>query len=651
MFFSYGITIQAQEGIKPLTGNSILINHTQKNTHNAQKTTSSAVFLPFYDDFSYWGPYVDAAKWDMSQSVFVNRSYAIAPPTIGTATFDGLSRFGYPYNIAATSGNPTLSDTLLSIPIRLDYTDATQTVPITPADSVYLSFYYQLAGRGDRPETADALYLFFFAPGDTIDVNPNSNPNYVWSHPGSTLNLPASDTNFHRVMIPIYRSIDDTVYFKDTAAIKTGFRFAFSNLGTQCGAIDHWHIDLVYLNKGRSNTDTLFQDISFVYDEQSLLKNYMQMPYNQFAGASDMKTRISNAFFRNNMQSTVNVTTGYAILDTAGIIINQSKVLGNGSNNVNTYSSGGYCNDDSLVKPALTNSFTYNTVPFNDTTSFLLKFYLKNNLTGDTVHRNDTAYFRQKFHNYYSYDDGTAEAGYFAAFYNGEIAVKYKLNANDTLRAIDIFFDPVDYVNVIQSTNIGLIVWGDNSGHPGSILLADTSVGTLAYSLPAYSKNGYDVFMRYQLSKPVPLFAGTTFYVGTYQQTNVQLGVGLDLNTNTQVNNFYFDGTSWNTSSFKGSLMIHPVFGDSTSTVGIKSYAQEKESINMYPNPATDEIFISSAAKITKIIIADLLGNTLMEEKTNTKKITVSSLPNGLYLLRTFNTKGSSFTQKLIISR
>jgi len=645
LFFYCSFSIQAQEGVKPLGGNSILINYKQKNTHNAQKTTSSAVFLPFYDDFSYWGPYADANKWDMSQSVFVNRGYAIAPPTIGAATFDGLSRFGYPYNIFATSGNPTLSDTLLSVPLRLDYTDATLTVPITPADSIYLSFYYQAKGRGDAPEQNDVLNLFFFAPGDSLDFN---NPFPIWSHQGYNYGLPVNDTNFHRVMIPI----TDTSYFKN------GFRFAFSNLGTRCGAIDHWHIDMVYLNKGRTINDTVYPDLSFVYDEHSLLKNYMQMPYNQFAGLSDMDTVVGATLRNNNNTKTgntwngyVNITTEYKILNSVGSQVAISPTLG--TNNVFNYDSIGYCKDHALVYPSL-GGFTYNNGPFLDTTSFLLKFYLYGAHTKNNIIDNDTAYFRQKFDNYYSYDDGTAEAGYYVGNFGGEIAVKYKTNVADNLRALDIFFDPVDYVNLIQNANIGLMVWGDNGGHPGNILLADTGVGSLAYPYPAYSKNGCDVFQRYQLSKNVPIAAGTTFYVGTYQQTNVPLGIGLDLNNDKHTNNFFFDGTNWNLSSsasiFAGSLMIHPVFGDSLSTVDIQSHKEEKENVSIYPNPATDEVFISSSDKITKIIITDLLGNILMEEKNSFQKISVSSLPTGLYLLRTFNAKGSSSTQKLIIS-
>ena len=643
LLFVACFTVTAQvDLIKPLTGNSTLINHKQIKNSQAQKTTSTASFLPFYDDFSYFGPYPNSLKWDMSQSVFVNHTYPIAPPTIGCATFDGLTRFGYPYNIAATSGS-FLSDTLLSVPLRLDYTDASQAVPITPADSVYLSFYYQLKGRGDRPEQNDALYLYFFGPNDSLDFN---NGNLAWSHQGSNVSLQVSDTNFHRVMIPI----TDTSYFKN------GFRFAFVNWGTQCGAIDHWHIDLVYLNKGRSVADTLFPDVSFVYDNQTLLKDYMQMPHNQFAGAADMKTEIA-ATLRNNKNTKsgstwsgqVNISTEYKILDNTNLQVAISPTVG--TNNFFNYDSIGYCQDVALIKPSLA-GYAYNNGPFSTPTSFDTKFYVKNN-SNDTVHANDTAYFHQDFNNYYSYDDGTAEGGYYVSAYGGHMAVKYKTNVTDTLRAIDIFFDPVIGVNQIQNASLGLIVWSDNGGGiPGTPLLYDSSsvLAATAFPYPQYSKNGYNVFQRYQLSQKVIIPGGTTFYVGTYQITNLQLGIGYDMNTDYHQNVYYFDGTSWNTSSYKGSLMIHPVFGDSLQSVNVNTITKENDKVSIYPNPATDEISIATSVSISKIIITDVLGNTLIEEKNSANKISVSTLPNGLYLLRTFNTKGSGSTQKLIIS-
>ncbi|HWY39127.1 MAG TPA: hypothetical protein VNY73_11245, partial [Bacteroidia bacterium] len=179
LFLTGSFSAWAQgEELRPLGGNSILMYHQQKSTHNdARKAAATATYLPFFDDFSYNGPYADTNRWNMYKSVFVNHTYPIAPPTIGVVTFDGLARNGYPYNIYATTGS-FLSDTLLSVPIRLDFTDATQTVPLSPADSIYLSFYYQAKGRGDVPEPNDVLNLFFFGPNDSLDFN--STP--MWSH-------------------------------------------------------------------------------------------------------------------------------------------------------------------------------------------------------------------------------------------------------------------------------------------------------------------------------------------------------------------------------------------------------------------------------------------------------------------------------------
>ncbi|HWY37691.1 MAG TPA: T9SS type A sorting domain-containing protein, partial [Bacteroidia bacterium] len=288
--------------------------------------------------------------------------------------------------------------------------------------------------------------------------------------------------------------------------------------------------------------------------------------------------------------------------------------------------------------------------PFTGPISYLLKFYLKN-YVNDTLRANDTAYFRQNFQNYYAYDDGTAEGGYYASFFGGQIALKYKLNFADTLRAIDIFFDPVYGVNLIQNENIRLIIWDDNGGLPHDSIFIDKN---LAWPHPCYSTSGYDVFMRYQLSKPVILDSGKIFYIGVNQTTNVQLGIGYDLNSDSHQNVFYLNTNtgSWVTSSIRGSLMMHPVFGDSAQAVGIKQNTPGNESsATIYPNPASNEITVTSADKINKVTITDLLGNILLEEQGPAQKINVSALPCGMYLVRTFSNKAISSTQKLIISR
>ncbi len=632
VFFSFSISLKAQEEIQPLHGNAVLINHVQKYPASSMQkgTSTTAAFLPFYEDFSYFGPYPNALKWENSQSVFVNHTYPVAPPTMGVASFDGLNRYGYPYNNASTSGSYT-SDTLTSIPLRLDFTDATLSVSISPSDSVYFSFYYQPRGRGDAPESGDELHLEFYSPSTTLWTT-------VWSKSGYN---PGTDSSFNRVMIPVL----DTSYFKD------GFQFRFTNLSTLCGAVDHWHIDLVYLNRRPWSTsvwaqhDTIFPDVSFAYDEQTLLKNYMQMPFFQFLGAADMKSNI-NAFLRTNAKTPpgINISTYYSINDNAGNTVLPQVLCG--TDNLYNFKDSGYCKNQILINPSL-GSFVYNGgTAFTDSTSYLFKFYVTKHGI-DSIQLNDTGYFRQNFNNYFAYDDGTAEGGYGLSAYGGQTSVKYTLNKPDTLRSLDIFFDPVASVSTLQNAPIRLRIWSDNAGKPGTLLFNDSA------TVPFYNIGSFNSFKRYQLTTPYVFTSATTFHVGVYQQLNIRLAIGYDMNSDTHTNVSYdLNNTfGWQTPTVKGSLMIRPVFGDSSRAVSVKINTREKENVLIYPNPATDEIFVHATDNIKKIVITDLLGNILVEELNVDKKISVSILPNGLFMLTTFNNKGLSSTQKLIIAR
>ena len=65
--------------------------------------SKSTLTLPFIDDFSYSTSYPDNNLWTSSSSIFVNSTYAINPPTIGVATFDGLDFNRMAYSLSVTS--------------------------------------------------------------------------------------------------------------------------------------------------------------------------------------------------------------------------------------------------------------------------------------------------------------------------------------------------------------------------------------------------------------------------------------------------------------------------------------------------------------------------------------------------------------------
>lgn len=84
----------------------------------------------------------------------------------------------------------------------------------------------------------------------------------------------------------------------------------------------------------------------------------------------------------------------------------------------------------------------------------------------------------------------------------------------------------------------------------------------------------------------------------------------------------------------------------------------EPSQINVYPNPATTEIFISfvsgsaSLNELKEIILVDMLGKivlTLLPAYNNSEfRINTESIPKGIYILRA-NTKYNVFSKKLII--
>ena len=177
-----------------------------------------------------------------------------------------MDEYGHPYDFSMpqTYG---IADYLTSKPIDLD--------PLL--DSVYLSFFYQPEGIGNDPQPEDSLVLEFYSPSQSQWFN-------IWSVEGSP------NQNFNRVMIPIA----DAIY------LEKGFQFRFKNYATLSGNLDHWHIDYVRLDAGRSIGDTVIVDVAFVYNTASMLKNYQAMPWKHFlASTTDQISNSKNVTITN----------------------------------------------------------------------------------------------------------------------------------------------------------------------------------------------------------------------------------------------------------------------------------------------------------------------------------------------------------------
>ncbi|WP_128332156.1 T9SS type A sorting domain-containing protein [Apibacter sp. HY039] len=62
--------------------------------------------------------------------------------------------------------------------------------------------------------------------------------------------------------------------------------------------------------------------------------------------------------------------------------------------------------------------------------------------------------------------------------------------------------------------------------------------------------------------------------------------------------------------------------------------------ITLYPNPATDFLYINTKEKITKVEIFDTNGRLLISENITSPKVTVSTLPKGSYFMTLHYAKG-----------
>ena len=115
---------------------------------------------------------------------------------------------------------------------------------------------------------------------------------------------------------------------------------------------------------------------------------------------------------------------------------------------------------------------------------------------------------------------------------------------------------------------------------------------------------------------------------------------------------FYNTNGFWANSSFKGSLMLRPILGDSARAIGIKNNSVTKNQIKIFPNPASDIINVSTTHNISAIEILDASGKRVFDSKSNLlNQFNISALNNGFYFLKIYSNTQLLDIQKLIINR
>ena len=538
-----------------------------------------------------------AALW-LDHHAYHNYRFAFEPRSLGVVTFDGLDEFGYPYAIGTSLTNT--ADYLHSKPLDLS--------PYTAADSLYFSFLVQPQGFGDVPEATDSLIVEFYAKDLDQWV-------WVWSMAGDTLQP------FKVVHIPVLNA----------QFFKKGFQFRFRNYGALSGSLDHFHIDYVHLRPQSDIADTLFKDFAWVYPMNSLLDTYTSVPWDHYKASTTnrMSNAVSVSIHNGSANAENNSTAGQISYSYNGTVEAAGGlpgfILSNGALNYapqTTYNS----NHDMTPIP-----FDIN-YPGNEQV-----FRVKGTIAAQfpNLPLNDTTGFYQSFSNYYSYDDGSAEAAFGPTGAQARLAVQFDAYEADSLVGLALHFVPS--VNDVSSKLFLISVWSNENGHPGQLLYEDD---VFFPRMPTYG-NDRDVFINYFFADTQKVSVPASFFVGWRQLDPERLNLGLDRNIDhsNKVQYSVDGGFTWYTSPFEGSAMLRPIFSTALdASLGIDSPLSAIPTWSCYPNPSAGEVHVVVPQQFENqlIQIINLQGQVVGQAEDLI--IHTEALPEGIYMLNCLGT-------------
>lgn len=686
----------SQEMLTGITQNAAIVKAVKKGM---PVRTASAVKLPFSEDFSNYTGYPNSDRW-LDHQGYVNRGFAIYPPSIGVVTLDALNEYGQIY--AHATRNPFPADTLTSNLIRLD-SNFNQHRLMQVGDSLYLSFYYQPAGGskdpsaggweivGDAPEHSDKLVLEFgystgnivfagflygeyiieagqyYSAGDSVEnpffpgtyyvfesdaysgqtiLMPSDSlfeEEFIWNEVWSSNGCKVSDwlaenplQYFKQVMIPI----TDAQYFRDN------FQFRFRNYASldqdswTGGNIVGWSS-----NCDQWNIDYIRLDLNRTIND--LYPNDVAFVSPSISTLKDYQSMPWNQFresdmitqFHNDLSNLSNTVKNTYY--TFNIVKNhQQTIYVSPLNNENAtpYYPNGLHTYEHHATPLLQMEYEYDGA---DSAVFTITHVFGMAGGNDICKNNDTSVFEQKFYNYYAYDDGTAEAGYclLSTLTNPQasFAVKFTLAEPDSLQAIRMWFNrTLNDENVAPFT---LTVWDDLNGFPGNVLYEKSS------QIPEFEEDYLD-FVSYYLDEP--LAVSGTFYVGFRQNHDVQLNIGFDQNNDARGKFFYRTSADWYESFYKGAPMIRPVVGKSFDHSSVRPH--NLSDIKIYPNPTHDKLYIQHNTDEENLSyqILNMYGQCLETGQLQSDELSLAPYAEGVYFIRLFSKNQPVKTEKII---
>ena len=654
-------------------------------------------FLPFFDDFSHTNIYPDSTKWTDNDAL-VNDGFPLCPPNRNGVTLDVLDANGRVYDFAIS--NAFVAEYLTSVRIRLDSIMEPEPRALTPADSLYFSFYYQPQGNGNSPEAQDSLVLQFgtttqhqeflfldyqnysiadiFAemqvdtlfPGDTIwasvgcqhgmftlvtdTLTPMTQGSiavpcdsvfttvtdttwyHIWSVPGQTLEAFIAENN-GQYFKQVMIPITDLKYFRDD------FYFRFYNYASIVSSS---------LPSNRSNEDNWNIDFVYlnidrsVYDtDYPMLSFSGQRPsfFNRYQSIPYRQYRVNpNSSMRESLELDIANLDG---IDHEAHYYYTVQQVGGSQHYTRTL-------DPVIVRPYKTHGYLqcpeYGESPACPYVGELFDL----NMWSDSVSYQishyiidpnanpplaDSMIYRLGMYNYYAYDDGIPELGYGLSNPGGKFAVKFDISEYDTIQGVQMLFNHT--LNDANNKYFDIVVWKDENGKPGD------EIYRLSGRRPEWQEQIYR-FSYYKFDETVAL--ASAFYIGIEQMEGGLINIGFDTSIDNSQYNFVNANGSWQQSSKRGSLMIRPVVGASYY-IGLDEQ-ESATSLRLYPNPVNQVLHLEGDFEKAQISIYDLTGRKVYQGEYQ-HEISVSSLNDGLYFIHVITAEGQVINQKFIIRK
>jgi len=72
------------------------------------------------------------------------------------------------------------------------------------------------------------------------------------------------------------------------------------------------------------------------------------------------------------------------------------------------------------------------------------------------------------------------------------------------------------------------------------------------------------------------------------------------------------------------------------------------DAVKIYPNPAVNNLYISSKSEVRKVVIYNVVGKQVKEYSNVLQSVNVSDLKSGVYMIKTTDANGKSVTSKFM---